>query len=48
VGDEIDRVFLVSIKHSATIGHLKEAIRAKKPPFKHIPADSLKLFKVGE
>jgi hypothetical protein len=47
-GDELDRVFPVSIKHSATIGHLKKAIRAEKPSFEHIPADSLKLFKVSE
>ncbi|KAF8230935.1 hypothetical protein L208DRAFT_1399780 [Tricholoma matsutake] len=35
-GDELYRVFPVSIKHT------------EKPSFERIPADSLKLFKVGE
>ncbi|KAF8222577.1 hypothetical protein L208DRAFT_1413179, partial [Tricholoma matsutake] len=33
------------IKHSASIDDLKEAIRAKKPSFERIAADSLTLFK---
>ncbi|KAF8229807.1 hypothetical protein L208DRAFT_150294 [Tricholoma matsutake] len=45
-GDELDRVFPVSINHSASIDDLKKAIRAKKPSFEHIPADSLKLLKL--
>ena len=48
LGDTPKQVFKVSIKRSATIVDLKEAIQGKKPSFKAIPADSLDLFKVGE
>ena len=45
-GDRVDRGFVVRIKPSNTIADLKKAIRAKKPSFQQIDADSLQLWKV--
>jgi hypothetical protein len=43
-GDRVDRGFVVRIKPSNTIADLKEAIRAGKPSFQQIDADSLQLW----
>jgi hypothetical protein len=48
VGDETSRVFPVELPITKNIGHLKDAIKAKKKPaFDHIPADALELWKVS-
>jgi Crinkler effector protein N-terminal domain len=45
--DEHRRVFPVEIERRADIFYLKAAIKAKKPSFRHIAADSLELFQGG-
>ena len=43
LGDTSDQVFSVSLQLSATIEDLKVAIQTRKPSFKHISVDSLKV-----
>jgi len=45
-GDSVDRGFVVRIKPSNTISDLRKAIKAEKPSFQKIDADSLRLWKV--
>ena len=47
-GDELDRIFPVDIKLSASVGHLKKAIQEQKKSFRDITPDSLNLWKVAE
>jgi hypothetical protein len=49
LGDDPDHVFTVKITGTENVSALKEEIKNKKRPvFDHIPADSLKLWKVGD
>ncbi|KAF8336080.1 hypothetical protein F5887DRAFT_1285507 [Amanita rubescens] len=45
LGDPRNQIFRVSIKRSAAIDDLKAAIHGRKPSFKDIAADSLRVFK---
>jgi hypothetical protein len=46
-GNTLANAFPVDIKKDQFVGHLKEAIKAKKAPeFDHFPADRLKLWKI--
>ena len=47
LGDKPDRVFSVSIEHSADIEYLKKTIQKQKSSFEDITADALHLYKVG-
>jgi hypothetical protein len=46
--NESDSLFLVDIKDSKTVGHLKKTIMKEKPvTFANVDADQLKLWKVS-
>jgi hypothetical protein len=47
-GDPHDQAFSLEIAGTKTVSALKKAIKAeKKPAFDHVPADTLKLWKVS-
>ena len=48
LGEDVNRVFPVKIQTTESVGALRKAIKEeKKPEFDHVPADSLKLWKVN-